>query len=190
MFYKGLGGKAVPPRKAFLLNRGLLHTNRHKLACCLNRILAITIYPAGVSWVWCCLKLVVCFLSCHLRSSSALYSLAQKAVPGRLQRQEQCPVFISDSSMCRLRTQADLANYTHLWITEVQRKEATYCFPGDTPSVPHPPCPPDPPGPPSPSWYLASDASLLTPEWLYLRLSKDLIWPLIGSVPLHTGVWK
>lgn len=75
MFYKGLGGKAVPPRKAFLLNRGLLHTNRHKLPCCLNRILAIITYPAGVSWVWCCLKLVACVLSCHLLSSSAFCSL-------------------------------------------------------------------------------------------------------------------
>jgi hypothetical protein len=49
MFYKGMGGMSVPLRKAFLLNRGFLHTNRHKLACCLNRILAIIIYPAGVS---------------------------------------------------------------------------------------------------------------------------------------------
>lgn len=45
MFYKRMGGKAAPSRKTFLLNRGLLYTNNHKLACCLNRILAILIYP-------------------------------------------------------------------------------------------------------------------------------------------------
>lgn len=35
---------------AFLLNRGLSHTNRHKFACCLNRILVMITYPTHLSW--------------------------------------------------------------------------------------------------------------------------------------------
>lgn len=127
MLQEGLGGKAVSPRNAFLLNGGFLHTNRHKLACCLNRILVIIIYPARVSRVWCCLRLAISVLSGRLHSSSAFDSLVQKVVPKRPQKQEsQCPALISDSSMCQTKNLCRLSRLLPFYGRLRQREEKLY----------------------------------------------------------------
>lgn len=180
MLYEGLGGKAGSPRKAFLLNRGFLHTNRHKLACCLNRILAIIIYPARVSRVWCCLRLAV---TCTL----ALLSIAlcrKRSLEGHRSKNHSVQYWLVVAPCARLRTSADLADFSHFtegWGREKRNNIRLYQGYSSVPK---------PASPPSTSWSHAFHASCLNSEWLYLQLPKDLIWPLTYSVPLHTGVWK
>lgn len=76
MFYSGVGGKATPLRKIFLLNWEFLRTNRHKVACYLSSILVIITYQARVCWFWCCLKLAVCSFGCLCLISVALGEIA------------------------------------------------------------------------------------------------------------------
>lgn len=112
MFHKGRGGEAAPHRKAFLLNRGLLHRNRYKLAYCLNRILAIIFYPAGVSCVWYCLKWAACNLGCHFLTGSAFHNSVLKSLPQKVTKRENISVcLLAWSCRCWAKCRHDLFSF-------------------------------------------------------------------------------